>query len=288
MLSGAICIKNMYDLNIVLLNYFTKADILTAVASVVADIHDCSYQVVITVTDNSENKENLREDLAARFPMVRYIDCGLNQGFGKGNTIGFLSTPARYYFALNRDTEIPEHSRTIERIIRFLDDHPEIGALGPKLVNMDGTLQHSCYRFDLMSLLVKPFRHLNWDGKLSVVKRHVDRLLMKDFDHNETRPVDWVLGAAIVVRAAAIEKVGWFDERYFMYMEDCDWCRTLWEHGFPVYYVHDIVIRHAHTRESSKVPGIVKALIKNKLARIHLLSWCKYMFKWRGTFRFYT
>ena len=67
-----------------------------------------------------------------------------------------------------------------------------------------------------------------------------------------------------------------------MYAEDSDWCRRMWEAYWPVYYVHDIVIKHAHGRGSAKVPGIFKALIKNKLARIHLSSWLKYMWKWRG------
>ena len=149
-------------------------------------------------------------------------------------------------------------------------------------MNMDGSLQYSCYRFDLQSIMIKPLKQINWDKKYKWIQKYADRLIMKDFDHNETRPVDWVLGAAMVVRKEVVDQLGWFDERYFMYLEDCDWCRTMWENGWPVYYVHDIVIMHMHARESAKVPGIIKALFKNKLARIHLASWGKYLLKWRG------
>jgi GT2 family glycosyltransferase len=128
---------------------------------------------------------------------------------------------------------------------------------------------------------------MNLDKKYSFVKKYTDRLLMKDFDHEQTQPVDWVLGAALVVRKEVVDKIGWFDTRYFMYMEDCDWCRTMWENNWPVYYVHDIIIRHRHERESAKVPGIIRALIKNKLARIHLASWLKYLWKWRNTHKYY-
>lgn len=277
------------DIHIVFVNYFTKSDILDAIASVLKDIDNAShfYLVQITVVDNSENKDNIKEDLAAKFPTVSYIDCGGNVGFGRGNTIGFKSVPARYYFALNRDTIISENSRVIERIIKFMDDHPKVGCIGPKLLNTDGTLQYSCYRFDWQSILIKPLKQINFDKKYKWVKKLSDRLLMKDFDHNSTIPVDWVLGAAMVVRKEVVDQVGSFDDRYFMYMEDCDWCRQMWNHGWSVYYVHDIIITHKYTRESAKIPGVFKALIKNKLARMHLKSWLQYIWKWRLNFKYF-
>ena len=168
-----------------------------------------------------------------------------------------------------------------------MDVHPKIGAIGPKLINMDGSLQYSCYRFDLSSILIKPLKQINWDEKYKWIKKHTDKLLMKNFDHNETRPVDWVLGAALLVRKEVIDQIGWFDEKYFMYLEDADWCHRMWEKGWPVYYVHDMLIKHKYARDSAKVPGILKALFKNKLARIHLKSWLKYMWKWRGNHRYY-
>ncbi|OGH64939.1 MAG: hypothetical protein A2821_00485 [Candidatus Magasanikbacteria bacterium RIFCSPHIGHO2_01_FULL_41_23] len=273
------------DITIVFVNLHMKDDILNAINSIERDLVDCPYLVQITVADNSENSDGIKEALNVEFPDVNYIDCGGNVGFGRGNTIGFKATSARYYFALNRDTIIPENSRTIERLIRFMDEHPKIGCIGPKLVNMDGSLQYSCYRFDWPSILIKPLKQINWDQKYAWVRRYTDRLLLKDFDHNSTKPVDWVLGAALIVRQTVVNEIGWFDERYLAYLEDCDWCRTMWEHHWPVYYVHDIVIKHAHARDSAKVPGIIKALLKNKNARIHLNSWFRYLWKWRGRYR---
>lgn len=277
----------MKDINIVFLNYLCKDDILRAIDSLILDTKNCPYDIQITVSDNSKNQDGIREELLARFPQVKYIDCGGNVGFGKGNTIGFRATPARYYFSLNRDTVIPENSRVIGRIIKYMDEHPKIGCIGPKLLNLDGSLQYSCYRFDLPSILIKPLKQINFDKKYKWVRKHTNRLLMKDFDHDKTRPVDWVLGAALVVRREVVEEINWFDDRFFMYLEDCDWCHRMWEAGWPVYYVHDIVIEHMHARESAKVPGIFKALLKNKLARIHLNSWIKYLLKWRGKHKYY-
>lgn len=315
----------MKDINIVFLNYLMKDDILRAVDSVISDIKNCPYDVQITVADNSENKDGVREALLNSFRVsqkgdeesfeekagdtkniferkdtdsersltlqvrdnITYIDCGGNIGFGKGNNKGFQATEARYYFALNRDTIISENSKTIERIIKYMDEHSKIGCIGPKLQNMDGTLQYSCYRFDLPSILIKPLKHINFDKKYNWVNKHADKLEMKDFDHNATRPVDWVLGAAMIVRKEVVDNLGWFDDRYFMYLEDADWCHRMWEAGWPVYYVHDIVIKHMHARDSAKVPGLFKALFRNKLARIHAKSWWQYLWKWRGNHRYY-
>lgn len=277
----------MKDINIVFVNYLMKDDIVNAVDSLIKDIADCSYDTQITVADNSQNKDNVKEALAEKFPQVKYIDCVGNIGFGAGNKKGFIATPARYYFAINCDTLIPENSHTIEKLVRFMDEHPKIGCIGPKLLNMDGTLQYNCYRFDLRAILIKPLKQINFDKKWEWIKKYSDYLLMKDFDHNETRPVDWVLGAAMIVRQEVINQVGWFDSRYFMYLEDCDWCHSMWEHHWPVYYVHDIVILHRHERQSSKIPGIFKALIKNRTSRIHLISWFKYIWKWRKKHKYY-
>ncbi|OIO18303.1 MAG: hypothetical protein AUJ23_04020 [Candidatus Magasanikbacteria bacterium CG1_02_32_51] len=275
------------DINIVFVNYKRKDDISKAIASLFLDIQNCKYDVQITVVDNSANEDKIKEELDTKFPKVNYIDAFENVGFGKGNNLGFRSCEARYYFALNPDIIISENSQTIERLINFMNENPKIACIGPKLLNMDGSLQYTCYRFDLHSILIKPLKQINFDKKYKLVKKHVDKLEMKDFDHNSTRPVDWILGAALIVRKKIVDEIGMFDERYFMYLEDTDWCHRMWEKNYPVYYVHNIVLNHLHTRESAKIPGIFKAIFKNKLARIHANSWIKYLWKWRQSHKYY-
>lgn len=278
----------MKDLHLVLLNYLSKDEILDALDTIFKDIDGSSYTIQITVADNSENQDGVKEAVTGKFPQVKYLDCEGNVGMGKGNTVALKTEPARYYFILNPDSRFTENSKTVDRIIKFMDEHPKIGCIGPKLLNPDWTLQYSCYRFDLPSILIKPLKHINWDRKYKWIKKYSDRLLMKDFDHNETRPVDWVMGSAMVVRKEVIDSVGWFDDRYFMYMEDCDWCRKMWENGWPVYYVHDIIIVHTHARDSAKVPGLINGFFRNKLARTHAVSWLKYMWKWRGSHKYFS
>jgi len=277
----------MFDLNIVIVNFLTKAQVENAVRSVLVDLASSPLSAQITVVDNSQNIDGVKEALASHGNKVKFVDALGNIGFGAGNNLGFRAVRARYQMILNPDTIVPHGARVLERLVKFMDDHPQVGAAGPKLLYPDDSTQYSCYRFDRPSILIKPFKHINWDKKYKFIKKYVDRLEMKDWEHNETRPVDWLLGAALILRSAAVQKVGMFDGRYFMYLEDCDLCQTLWENGIPVYYVHDIAITHHHERLSAAVPGALTALVKNKLARIHLASWVKYLWKWRQKHKYY-
>ncbi len=277
----------MLDLNIVIVNFYSKDSAIKAIRSVLTDVLGCPLNVQVTVVDNSQNQDGVKDALSQLDNHIRYVDALGNIGFGKGNNLGFKAVLARYQMILNPDTIIPSGSSAIERLVKFMDEHPKIGAVGPKLLYPDGSLQYSSYRFDRPSILIKPFKQINWDKKYKFIKKFADRLEMKDWEHNETRPVDWVLGAVLILRSEAAKKIGWFDRRYFMYLEDCDLCQTLWENGIPVYYAHDIAVTHYHERLSAVVPGALVALIKNKLARVHLASWLKYLWKWRKLHKYY-
>ncbi len=278
----------MYDISIVFVNYYRRDDIIRAIKSLLADIKDSAYKVKIIVSDNSNNQDKIKEALNKLSNSVYYLNNKVNIGFGKANNNGFKLFPARYYFALNPDSIILPNSKTIDGIIKFMDNNPRVGIMGPKLINLDGSLQYSCYRFDLKSILVKPFRQANLDEKVKFIKKTVDRLLMKDFDHQKIRAVDWVLGAALVIRKEAGEEIGFFDDCFFMYLEDADLCWQAWKKGWLVYYVPDIIIKHEHVRGSAKTSGIIKALFKNKLSRIHLNSWIKFIFKHYKDFKYYS
>ena len=277
----------MKDLNITLVNYLSKDSLLKALESVEADLGYSKLDVSINVVDNSLDQDNLQQEIKKRFKKVNYLKPEKNLGFGQGTTLGFKNVEAKYYLALNPDIIIPKNSDVIKRLVEFMEAKPKIGCIGPKLINTKGEIQEACYRFDFWAIASKPLKQLNFDKKFKRVKRQIDRLLMSDFSHNETRPVDWVMGAAMLVRKEVIDQVGWFDSRYFMYMEDCDWCHTMWENNWPVYFVHDITIEHRHNRESAKIPGLIKPLFTNKLARIHLKSWLQYMWKWRKKHKYY-
>lgn len=273
----------MYDVAVVVVNYKMKADIERCFTSLFVDLDASTLAVKVVVVDN-DSHDCVDEFLRGKFPQVSCIKQTKNNGFGAAQNVGLRSVEAKYYFVLNPDTYFFPGGRVIQRMFAYMEEHPRIGILGPKIVYPDGSLQYSCYRFPTFWQPIFSRTHFGQRGRGKKVNDHA---LMKDFDHKKTRPVDWVMGSAMFVRGAALKQVGLFDERFRMYYEDSDWCRRMWEASWPVYYVHDMLLEHVHGRGSAKVPGIFRALVKNKLARVHLISWLKYMWKWRGNYKYY-
>lgn len=211
---------------------------------------------------------------------VLFINARGNVGFGRGNNLGLKQFDAKYYFIANPDLVFLESQpRTMERLYQFMEEHPKVGIVAPRLMLPTGEIQPSCMRFPRFS--DQPIYRLGWQKKYDWARKRVERLHMKDFDHTRTQPIDWATGAALFVRGAWAKEVGFFDERYFMYFEDTDLCHTFWSRGWPVYYKGDIVIQHGHERASAKVPGL-KSVLLNPLTRVHIASLLKYAWKWRG------
>lgn len=267
----------MYDINIVIVNWKAKAEIDLCLESLFEDIKDTDLQVVVHVVDNSQNVDSIKGLLKEKYPYVRYVDPGGNTGFGRAQNLALKKEKARFYLPLNPDIEFLPGQNTIKRLIDILERNENIGMVAPKLLNPDKSIQYSCCRFP--AFLDQIARRLGLDKKIKYFQKKVDDYLMRDFDHEQTVPVDWVIGSFMLVKKEVVDKVGFFDERYFMYFEDCDWCRHIWENGWQVYYVADTEVKHAHHRDSAGTSPFV-SLIKNPIVRIHIKSWLKYFWKW--------
>ncbi|MDO8435536.1 MAG: glycosyltransferase family 2 protein [bacterium] len=265
----------MKDINIVIVSYNSKAVLEPCLRSLLKDLpNHGGVEFQITVVDNA-SKDATPAFVRETFPSVVVIEQG-NLGYAGGVNRGIEACDSRYHFILNPDTEVIEPN-TISRLVAWMDGHLKVGMASPKLLNADGSIQDSCGRFP------RPFDPLLkrlFMSKYSWAKRRIAYTHMHDFDHNATQPVDWVIGSAMLVRREALEHVGAMDRRFFMYFEDMDWCRRFWEKHLPVYYIHDISMRHLHKRESAQVSG-AKAVLLNPLTRIHLMSWWKYFRKYK-------
>ncbi|HMB65479.1 MAG TPA: glycosyltransferase family 2 protein [Patescibacteria group bacterium] len=267
----------MVDINTVIVNWKMKEDIDKCLASFFNDLGESRLKVVVHVVDNSQNQDGIKELLDEKYPQVKYIDAGGNVGFGRAQNLGLKRQEANFYLSLNPDCEFPVGERVLERMVEFLEADPEIGMAGPKLLNSDGGLQYSCYRFP--AFLDQIGRRLGWDKRSKRFRQKVDHYLMKDFDHRSDVPVDWLMGSFIFVKMEVVNKIGFFDDRFFMYFEDCDWCRRVWRAGWKVYYVHNIQVKHGHRRGSAQ-DRAWKSILTNPITRIHIKSWLKYFGKW--------
>ncbi|HEX6790476.1 MAG TPA: glycosyltransferase [Candidatus Krumholzibacteria bacterium] len=227
----------------------------------------------VIVVDNASPDESV--DVVRRgYPWVTLIAGRENLGYSKGVNLGLQHARGRFVLILNPDTVV--RRGVLRKLIDFVERTPDAGIVGPKLVFHDGTVQLSCRRFYTLRVLLLRRTPL---GKLFPNARAAREHLMMDFDHNSTREVDWVLGAAMFVRREAVDNVGMMDERFFLYFEDVDWCYRMKQRGLKVYYLADAVIEHAHKRESAQA-------VLNRSFVAHLVSLFRYYEKWNPVFYF--
>ena len=272
----------MFDVCVTIVNTREKEELIKSLDSLFIDSKDSGLNIGVVVVDNASG-ENI-EELKNKYANFSIVKQEKNMGFGYSHNRAFEKAMARYYFILNPDTEFPAGQNFLAKFVKFMDENPKIGMAGPKIYYPDGSLQYSCYRYP--SFFQPIFSRTSF-GRTEAGKKATERYLMKDFDHNSTQPIDWVMGSAMFFRREAYDKVGGFDERFFMYAEDSDLCRRIWEVGMAVYYVHNIFLKHTHGRASAKVPNPLIAILKNKFTRVHIYSWLKYFLKWRGNRRYY-
>jgi hypothetical protein len=183
----------------------------------------------------------------SKFPWVFVLENKYNIGLAKAHNQAFTQSRGRFCLFVDPDTIITPGA--LATMVGFMDDHPKAGVAACKLFNPDGTLQYSCrtYVTPLIALLRRtPL------GKLFPNSRLLREYLMCDWDHNDIRTVDWVLGAFLIVRREPFQKIGQMDEKFFLYGEDQDCCLRMNRHGWKVYYVPTASIIHAYQREGAR------------------------------------
>ncbi|PIT95407.1 hypothetical protein COT98_00050 [Candidatus Falkowbacteria bacterium CG10_big_fil_rev_8_21_14_0_10_39_9] len=255
------------DLSIIIVNYKSKlktAHCLEAIFK--SDLKSLKFEVILV--DNASG-DNLDDMMGGR-PELKLIYSSGNLGMGGGNNLGIKEAKGKYVLILNPDTVV--YSNAIYILFYYLETHPEVYIVGPKLLNTDGTLQASCSRFPKV---YTPILRRTFLGEY--FKSNRDSFMMTDFDHADIREVDWLMGSCLLVRHD-----GWegFDERFFMYFEDIDVCRRAWRFQKKVVYNPRATVIHDHARESAKNPWYI-APFTDKLTREHIKSWIKYFWKWQ-------
>jgi GT2 family glycosyltransferase len=258
------------DLSIIILNYKT----LGLVKNCLKAIKDLNlpYKYEVIVVDNHSNDGSV-EYLEEHYFDIILLKSSKNLGFAGGNNLGLKKAVGKYILLINPDILIL--SPAIEIMYQLMEKNPLVGLCGPKLINPDGTLQYSCSRWPDWRL---PFYRRTFLGKTNRGKKWIEHYLMQDWDHLANQKVDSLYAACYFIRRAALEEVGLFDERYFMYLEDLDLCRRFWQAGWEVWYIAEAKVIHYHQRESALGTGIMGLLKKS--GRIHLQSWIKYYLKW--------
>lgn len=272
----------MSELSIIILNYKMRGLIKNCLKAILESEINVEYEII--VVDNNSG-DGIEEFLKERFPQaclpelqrrqVKFIQTGKNLGMGGGNNAGIRAAEGKYVLILNPDIFVFQNS--LQKMLDYAKTHDELGALAPRLLNPDRSVQETCYRWHK---IYTPIFRRTFLGCTSFGKKELKRFLMSDWDHASTREVDWIQGSCLLIPKKVLNEVGLFDERFFMYFEDTDLCRRIQNAGYKNIYLADAEVIHLHRRQSAD-GGLLK-IIFNKLTRTHIKSWLKYVWKWQG------
>jgi N-acetylglucosaminyl-diphospho-decaprenol L-rhamnosyltransferase len=178
-------------------------------------------------------------DLVRERPTEARVIEQANAGYGAGLNAGFRASSPRYWLVINSDAWVVDDA--VERLVAFADTHPDAAVVAPRLRNPDGTLQRSVRGFPTLWRLATEYFFLR---KLAPRSHALNAFYAGDFDHNSARAVDWVMGSCFLVRRAATETVGLFDEDFFLFSEETDWFYRFHEAGWKVWFTPEAEAVH--------------------------------------------
>jgi GT2 family glycosyltransferase len=220
-----------------------------------------------TIVVDHGSTDGTLELVRERFPEARLIEQE-NKGLGGGSNAGMRVASGSYFLLLNSDAWALEDA--VERLAAFADEHPEAAVVGPRLLNPDGSLQRSVRGFPSVWRLATEYLFLR---KLAPRSRALNSFYGAGFDHDEVREAEFLMGACLLVRREAADTVGLFDEDFFMFSEETDWCYRFRQAGWHVLFTPEAEFVHvggATTRQNwgpmfrEQVRGHLRFLTKHR------------------------
>ncbi|MFP5319123.1 MAG: glycosyltransferase family 2 protein [Acidimicrobiia bacterium] len=234
------------EVSIVVVTYRNRDYVLACLRSVAEHVR-VSHEVIV-VDDGSD--DGTADAIRQRYPRARLVAKARNEGLVAGRNTALDLLNGRLVLMLDADTEVCPQA--VERLARVLDEQPEVGLVGPKLLYPTGELQLSCRRYPpfLLPVLRRgPYARLNPEP--TAHRRH----LMMDFDHDTARPVVWLAGAAQMWRADLPKRIGRYDPRVSSFGgEDLDWSLRVWASGLQVWYAPEAQIVHVSQKVTRRSP----------------------------------
>ncbi|MDO8657811.1 MAG: glycosyltransferase family 2 protein, partial [Candidatus Levybacteria bacterium] len=241
----------MFDLSIIIVNYNAKEFLKKCLISIVKNVKNVLYEIIVVDNNSSDNSSEM---VKKEFPQIKLIANKKNGGFSKANNQGIkVSQKSRYVLFLNPDTIV--HEKTIEEMIKFMDSHPHAGATTCKLVMPNGEIDDASHRG--FPTPWNSFCHFSGLAKIFPKSRISSGYNLGWMNFEKIHEIDALAGAFMLVRRSAGEEARWWDEDYFFYGEDIDFCFMLKQKGWKIYYVPTVFITHY-----KGVSGGIKAVSK--------------------------
>ena len=237
-------------------------------------LHDCLRSIFhwtrgvgfeVVVVDNGSTDGTV-EMIREGYPSVRVIANRENLGFSRGCNQGIQASSGRFFAVLNNDTVLLEDA--FSKLVSFLDAHPAVGAVGPRLVTPGGLVQESAMGafIDLRSALFGGEYFSRFLRRLFPFWSRVPEMVTPVREQDRPLEVAWLVGACILGRRAVTEQAGLFDEKIFMYIEDMEWCYRVRKAGWTVFYYPQARIRHLdHTPTKDSMSRVMSQHMGNQV-----------------------
>lgn len=221
---------------------------------------------VETIVVDSASPDETPDVVAREFPGATLVRIERNIGFAAGNNLAMQAATGRYYMLLNPDAELLP--RALETCVGYLDAHPEVSVVVPRILNPDGTLQFSLRNFPSARTAV--FEALLLHRLMPGATPRMAETITDPRYYASEKPVEWATGAAFLATAAAFEEVGRLDERFFLFSEETDWFRRAAARGLRTMYLPDAVV--CHRGPEGRNPDLMRHLVVSRIlyARKHL------------------
>jgi N-acetylglucosaminyl-diphospho-decaprenol L-rhamnosyltransferase len=255
----------MTDVSVVIVSYESRELLGHCLAALAADAGRTATTEVIVVDQASA--DGTAAWLAAEHPDVRIVALEENVGFGAGNNRGAAIAEGRWLLLLNSDAYV--RGGAIDELVRFAEARPAIGVAGPRLLWPDGRLQRSCRRFPTVFRLATEYLYLR---KLAPRSRILNGFYCGDVAHDEPWRVDWLTGACLLVRRDLFERLGGFDETFFLYSEEVDLLFRAAQVGAETWFDPAAEVTHVW----GGTAGRASALTLEEQARSHVRYFAKH------------
>ena len=235
------------DVSVSIANFNQRSLLEQCLRSIFETSEELSLEVF--VVDNA-SRDGSVDMVREAFPDVQLIVNEQNRGYATANNQAIERSEGRYVLVLNNDTVVLPNA--IPAMVAFLDEHPQVGMLGPRVLNPDGTLQRSCSTFPSLWRLTSRALYID---KLLPGNRMTGTLSMSHWEYDSIRGVDVISGCCMLVRKDVISKVGLMDERFFFYAEEADWCYRARQNGWEVCFLPEAEIIHYGGRSTEDCTG---------------------------------
>lgn len=241
----------MKDLSVILVSYNT-AELSKKALDLLFTSNLQRERYEVFVIDNA-SQDDSNQILEVEFPNITLIKNSVNVGFGRANNQVLNKISGRYVLLLNTDAFVERD--TLDQTLQFMDNNPDTGILGVRLVGRDGILQPSCRYFPTpWNLFVQRAGLQRWFKSTKMVDD-------MHWDHASVRQCDWVPGCYYLIRKEVIDQVGLFDPRFFLYYEEVDHCLAAKKAGWQVTYFPDATVVHIGG-ESAKTDNKISSVSK--------------------------